>query len=125
MDTTMRHCGHDRVADITPDGDVVLIVGEENLRLRVYSQFLLSASKVFGAMFLPHWSEGQRLCKEALTEILLPEDDADAMRIICYIIHHRNDLVPRHLTTRDILRIAIEVDKYDLKIALEPASLPC
>ncbi|OAL47474.1 hypothetical protein IQ07DRAFT_646412 [Pyrenochaeta sp. DS3sAY3a] len=123
MDTTKRNGQPDRVADISPDGDVVLVVGAENVRLRVQSQCLRSASKVFGKMFGPDWSEGQRLLKEAPTEIPLPEDDADAMRTVCHIIHHRNDLVPPHLSAEEVLRIAIEVDKYDLKVAFKYANV--
>ncbi|MCJ1439292.1 hypothetical protein MMC27_008684 [Xylographa pallens] len=113
----------DRVADIAPDGDVVLIVGVENIRLRVYSQCLRSASNTFGAMFGPDWNEGQRLSKESPTEVPLLEDDAEAMRTICCVVHHRNDLVPQHLTAKEVLQISIEVDKYDLKVALKYASV--
>ncbi|PVH91394.1 hypothetical protein DM02DRAFT_664040 [Periconia macrospinosa] len=123
MDTTKRDGEPDQVVNISRDGDVILIVGAENVRLRVQSQCLRSASKTFSAMFGPRWSEGQRLSKGSPTEVPLPEDDADAMRTICCIVHHRNDLVSQHLTAKEILRIAIGVDKYDLKIALKYASV--
>ena len=108
--------------DIFPDGDVVLIVGRDNIRLRAHSQCLRSASQVFATMFGPTWSEGQRLSREPPTEVPLPEGDADAMRTICFIVHHRNDLVPEHLTAEEVLQIAIEADKYDLRSALKFAS---
>ncbi|KAF2807992.1 uncharacterized protein BDZ99DRAFT_489516 [Mytilinidion resinicola] len=123
MDTAKHNSKPDCVTDIVPDGDVVLIVGGDDVRLRVHSQCLRSASQVFGAMFGPNWSEGQRLSRESPTEVPLPEDDADAMRTICYVIHHRNDLVPQHLPAKEVLQIAIEVDKYELVIALKFASL--
>ncbi|KAF1365202.1 hypothetical protein EJ07DRAFT_161287 [Lizonia empirigonia] len=123
MDTTKRNGEPDRVVDISPDGDIILIIGAENVRLRVHSQCLRSASKPFGAMFGSRWSEGQGLSKGSPTEVPLPEDDANAMRTICYIIHHRNGLVSQHLMTKEVLQIAIEVDKYDLKIALKYASV--
>jgi hypothetical protein len=44
------------------------------------------------------------------------------MRVIYYIIHHRNDLVPHHLSAKEVLLIAIEVDKYELIVALRFAS---
>jgi hypothetical protein len=128
MDTDMCNSEEDKEdgvadTDIAPDGDVVLIVGAENVRLRVYSQHLRTASKIFSAMFGSSWSEGQRISRESPTEVPLPADDADAMRTICCIIHHRNDLVvPEALTQRAILEIAIAVDKYDLTIALKHAS---
>jgi hypothetical protein len=74
-------------------------------------------------MFGPHWSEGQDLSKEFPKEVPLTEDDADAMRTICCVIHHRNDAVPQALTTSEVLQIAIEADKYDCRIALKYASI--
>jgi hypothetical protein len=123
MDREIRNGKPDRVTDISPDGDVVLVIGVENLRLRVHSQCLRSASKPFSAMFSPYWSEGQRLSKDSPTEVSLLADDPGAMWTICCIIHHRNDLVPEHLAAEEILQIAIEVDKYDLKTALKYASV--
>jgi hypothetical protein len=107
--------------DLASEGDVILIVGAEHVRLRVDSQPLKCASKVFEAMFKADWNAGQELSKETPREFSLPEDDAEAMRIICCVIHHRNDLVPRYLEPKSILRIAIGVDKYDLKIAFQSA----
>jgi hypothetical protein len=123
MDTTMRDGGQEGLGDIVSDGDVILVVGNENARLRVNSQSLRSASKMFGAMFGPDWLEGQRLSKELPTEVALPYDDVGAMRTICCVIHHRNDLVPENPTTKEVLQIAIVVDKYDLKVALKFAIL--
>jgi hypothetical protein len=119
MDTATPTGEQNRVADIAPEGDVVLIVGEEKVRLRVYSQCLRSASKVLSAMLKPNWKEGQTLATQSYTEATLPEDDAEAMRTICYVVHHRNDLVPENLTTREILQIAVVANKYDLSTALE------
>src|SRR5262249_24550771 len=97
MDTAERNGESDLITDISPDGDVVLVVGPQNVRLRIHSQCLQCASNVFGAMFGPHWSEGQGLSKESPREVPLVEDDADALRIICCVIHHRNDDVPQSL----------------------------
>jgi hypothetical protein len=90
--------------------------------LRVYSQCLRSASKVLGAMLKPNWKEGQTLATKSSTEVTLPEDDAEAMRTICYVIHLRNDLVSKHLTAREVLQIAVVANKYDLSTALEHVS---
>jgi hypothetical protein len=125
MDTDLFDKEEDGVVskDITQDGDVILIVGDEKVRLRVYSQYLGSASDIFSAMFGPDWSEGQKLSKLLPIEVPLPEDDAEAMRTICCIIHHRNNLVSNYLRADKVLQIAIAVDKYDLNIALKYASL--
>jgi hypothetical protein len=121
MNTAESNCKLDPVTDISPDGDVVPVVGPRNVRLRIQSQCLRCASKVFGAMFGPTWSEGQGLSKESPWEVRLVEDDADALRIICCVIHHRNNDVPQSPTPIEVLQIAIEADKYDLNIALKYA----
>ncbi|CZR60106.1 uncharacterized protein PAC_10001 [Phialocephala subalpina] len=123
MDTIESNGKSDPVLDISPDGDVVLVVGPRNERLRVQSQCLQCASKVFDAMFKPYWSEGQGLSKESPREVPLVEDDAHAMQTICCVIHHRNNDVPVSLTSKEVLQIAIAVDKYDLKVALKYASV--
>lgn len=106
------------VKDITSDGDLILVVGEQKARLRVHSQCLSCASKVFAAMFGPNWSEGNSLSKEFPKEIPLIEDDADAMYSICCVVHHRNDIMPETLSPQEILQVAIAADKYDLHNAL-------
>lgn len=121
MDTIERNGKLDPVPDISPDGDVVLVVGSRNVRLRIQSQCLRCASKVFGAMFGPHWSEGQGLSKESPREVPLVEDDADALRTICCVLHHRNADVPQSPTPKEVLQIAIEADKYGLNVALKYA----
>jgi hypothetical protein len=123
MNETTPYSGKDQLADIASDGDLVLIVGVEKVRLRVSSQCLRYATKVFAKMFGPDWYEGERLSKKLPCEITLLYDDAKAMRTICSVIHHRNGLVPENLTPKDVLHIAIEVYRYDLRNALKYAIL--
>jgi hypothetical protein len=73
-------------------------------------------------MFESDWSEGQELSQESPREVLLEEDDADALRTICCVIHHRNNDVPQALAPKEVLQIAIEADKYDLSVAFKYAS---
>ncbi|KAB5531428.1 hypothetical protein GE09DRAFT_1252137 [Coniochaeta sp. 2T2.1] len=107
------------LSDIAPDGDIVFIVGEEKARLRVYSQCLRAASPVLNTMFGPKWSEGQRLSTQKPLEIRLKEDDADALRTILCMLHHRTSDVPEILTAAQVLNIAVASDKYDLARALK------
>ena len=72
-------------------------------------------------MFGPTWSEGQGLSRESPREVRLVEDNADALRIICCIIHHLNNDVLQSPTPIEVLQIAIEADKYDLNVALKYA----
>lgn len=110
------------IENIVPDGDLILAVGTQKREMRVSSQFLRYASKVFNTMLGPHWSEGQRLSKVDPPKVTLEEDDADAMLAILYVLHHRNDRVPRDLEPAALIRIAIVSDKYDLAVALQYAS---
>lgn len=70
MDLEESTSGADAVAEISPDGEIILVVGPQAVQLKVNSLFLRSASKVFGAMLGPNWSEGQALSKESPREIL-------------------------------------------------------
>ena len=95
MDTTILDGAEEQPTDICLNGDIILIVAEDCVRLRVDSQSLRSASKIFDAMFAPCWSEGQTLSRDLPTEVALPDDNAEAMWMICRVIHHRNDLAPK------------------------------
>lgn len=103
-------------------GDIILVVGPQDVRLKVHSKCLRLASKVFDTMLGPNWCEGQELSKGSLLEVSLAENDVDAVRTICCVIHHCNDDVSRSLTPLEILRIAIVADKYDFILALKYAS---
>ncbi|KAF4960489.1 hypothetical protein FSARC_10457 [Fusarium sarcochroum] len=116
------------VVQIAADGDLLLIVGPEETRIRVHSTSLMAASKPFSVMLGPHWKEGQNKHdhdehdREKPFELLLPDDNAVALKMICFILHHQNREVPRSLTARDILAIAVAADKYDCLDALRFAS---
>lgn len=111
------------VVNVAADGDVILVVGPEQAKLRVLSLFLNAASKPFSAMFGPDWKEGQDILdRDGPVEILLPEDNADALKVICAVIHHQNNEVPQDLAAGEILGIAVAADKYDCVDALKFAS---
>ncbi|KAB5514896.1 hypothetical protein GE09DRAFT_1264300, partial [Coniochaeta sp. 2T2.1] len=104
---------------IAPDGDVVLVTGKTQRRLRVHSLIANRASPVLNAMLGPSFREGQQLATNGSTEIPLPEDDADAMEIILNVIHCRNDEVKKILSPGELLRVAIACEKYDCFVPLE------
>ncbi|KAF1937281.1 hypothetical protein EJ02DRAFT_357184 [Clathrospora elynae] len=89
--------------DIVSDGDCILVVGQDRTKLRVHSRFLGAVSKPFAAMFAPAWKEGDALLSQFdPIEILLPEDNATSMRIVCAIIHHKNQEVPDKLSDKQV-----------------------
>ncbi len=104
------------VIDIASDGDSVLIVGSEPsqvVRLRVHSLFLKSVSKVFAAMFGPHFREGMAASGKQPKEILMPGDDPEAMTVLCRVIHHQYHEIPDILQPPTVLHVAQAADKYD------------
>jgi hypothetical protein len=109
------------VVDIAADGDVILVVGPERLKLRVHSLNLKATSRPFSAMLGPIWKEGRDLLQDESVEILLPEDNAKAMEYICAVTH-QNKMMPHTMTPLDVLEVAVVADKYDLVDALRFAS---
>lgn len=107
--------------DIAPTGDIILVVGEEETRLRVHSLCMRTASTVFDAMFGPHFWEGQPSDGGSPKEIPVPDDDANAMIFICNVIHHRNDVLPDVLQPAELADIALAADKYDCLLTLKYA----
>jgi hypothetical protein len=111
------------VIKIVADGDVILVVGPEKVKLRVVSLFLKVASKPFSAMLGPDWKEGHdMLGQDGPVELLLPEDNAGALKLICAIIHNQNNKVPQTLAAGDVLEVAVTANKYDFVDALKFAS---
>ena len=109
--------------DIAPDGDFILVFGPWKVPLRVYSQCLSCASKVFNAMFRSGWSEDPGLSRESPNEVKLKEDHAVALRTVCCAVHRRDNAVPRVITPLEVLQIVIAADKYDLGVALKHATV--
>lgn len=109
--------------EIASDGDVVLVVGPNETRIRVSSRSMIGASKPFSAMFSPDWKEGRNLLsQDEPVDVHLPEDDPQALKLICALIHHRNEAVPRKLSPVEVFRVAVAADKYDCVSVLKFAS---
>lgn len=98
---------------LAPKGDVILVVGAKQFRIRADSLFLKRHSTVFAALFGPNFREGQDLNTSSPKEIPLPDDDPDAMTAICATIYHAFDQIPRSPTTDFVLSIIRHADKYD------------
>ncbi|KAK7177376.1 hypothetical protein PSPO01_16576 [Paraphaeosphaeria sporulosa] len=91
--------------------------------MRVSSRSMIGASKPFSTMFSPDWKEGRNLLsRDEPVDVHLPEDDPEALRLICAVIHHRNEAVPRNLSPIEVFRVAVAADKYDCVGVLKFAS---
>lgn len=110
-----------------PNGDIILVLNmicpdtneQTKMKLQVSSSFLASGSLVFQTMFTGGFEEAHRLRENVTsgikTEIYLPEDNAEAMKELCEIIHHRettsNSVVSRSLDS--VWETIILAQKYD------------
>ena len=57
MDASNPASAPSKTYDIARHGDIILVVGEKETQLRVHSACMRTASKVFDAMFGPHFLE--------------------------------------------------------------------
>jgi hypothetical protein len=110
---------------IADNGDIVLVVGQQPaLKLLVSSSVLSKASKVFTALFGPHFREGQQAQNESQPrEVILQDDEAEPMSQMCHLLH--GEQVNSFLTVTSsftLLDFAITVDKYDCMDALRAYS---
>ena len=112
------------IIEIDSEGDVELKLAsregdqEKATNLIVASKILTLSSPVFDKMLNSTFKEGVAKKSEDKATICLPEDDPEAMTIVCQILHHKNHLVPGHLDTTLLEKIAVLCNKYDCTIAL-------
>ena len=113
------------VTRVDPRGDVVFEVGDNDLRahLLVSSKVLGLASPVFMAMFKRGFQEGENLFSGSLRPVHLPDDDPEAVTILCNILHLRHRLIPRVVTLETLTNMVVICDKYDCKDAVTSWSI--
>lgn len=110
----------EELIEIDSGGDVIFIVGCDKLttRLLVSSKALSLASPVFAVMFSPRFKEGSNLNSSCPSEVPLPEDDPEAMTLLCNCLHFRHDHIPRNVEFSLLKALAILCDKYDAAKAI-------
>lgn len=96
---------------IDQEGDIYLDL--DGYRLLVSAKALSLASTVFKSMFDPRFAEGTRISQANPGCVLLPEDNAEAMIALCYILHHRSQNVSETLSLALFEKLAIVADKYN------------
>lgn len=99
---------------VAPRGDIILCFEDETY-IRVSSVVLSCFSPVFETMLGPSFKEGSEP-GTALhpTEVDLPEDDAQAMKHLCYLLHGQrteSDGAPDEEFVRRLWELAIVADK--------------
>ena len=121
MNSTSEHPKQLHV-DVVADGDLVLVVGPEKSRLRVYSTSMKLGSKDFKTMLSSNFLEGSKLKNSSPNnpaEIDLPEDNTRAFTLVCSILHHRNDLIQKILTVEDCVELAKLAHKYNFQDSIK------
>lgn len=110
---------------IAKNGDVILQVlkdTETSVRLRVSSQVLSLASRVFENMFDGRFAEGQDLSSESPKTIQLTDDNPKYITMVCKLIHLQNSDIPDKLELDDLIDFAIFCDKYNCSDSVRPWS---
>ena len=106
---------------IDPDGDVVLKTfrPDGGKHVRVSRHILSLASPVFAKMFNSKFREGLDQHQASPPHPLaLPDDDGNAVEVVCNALHYRMEEVPTSLSVECLVNVGIFVDKYDLARAL-------
>ncbi|OAL46992.1 hypothetical protein IQ07DRAFT_517030 [Pyrenochaeta sp. DS3sAY3a] len=106
------------ITQIAAFGDTTLIVGPDKKKLMVQSFFLRGASE-----FLNNLLEFFIEAATGPIVVPFPEEDARSVEIICNVLHHRNDAVPKVLTPSGVLAVAITALSLDCIVALTWASV--
>lgn len=98
--------------DVDPEGDVTLVVGDQ--QIRASSKVLALASPVFATMLGPYFAEGQA----KNPSITLPEDDVEAVTWLCKALHFKLSANERLISFRLGRTLATLCDKYDTSVAI-------
>lgn len=113
--------------DVVNEGDIILQV-RNRTNLRVCSQVLRLNSTVFSAMLGKDWAEGKALIGATAGApccLNLPEDDAEAMKLLCLVLHSRSYTLGEHPSPSAFLQYAEVTDKYNCAKAAKLFSDAC
>ncbi|KAM0343393.1 hypothetical protein ACHAPU_008573 [Fusarium lateritium] len=105
----------EKVAD---DGDVIFVFDDGSKKLQVHSFIMKHASSTFSAMLGGSFKEGVMLQEAALDkqpiEIPLPEDDFEAMKLVCLAVHSPGQTKMYAPDVDKLAQIYEVANKYDL-----------
>ncbi|KAH6971902.1 hypothetical protein EDB80DRAFT_596492 [Ilyonectria destructans] len=113
----------DATDDTSSSSDLLLMTPvqeeEKEIQLRVSSQPLRIVSKYFERMMCGDWNETHSEPGFKYT-VKATDWDQEALIILMKIIHHQTRSVPRTITLEILAKLAVLVDYYDCREAVEP-----
>ncbi|KAK3694485.1 hypothetical protein B0T22DRAFT_533525 [Podospora appendiculata] len=109
----------DTTIPIAIDGDVVFVVGPSERKMRVHSTIIKGASPKLHGLMLPKLCKGQVYRANGYLNVMMADDNADAMETIVRVLHGQNDAIKSKLRPEEILEIAIASNKYLLASPLK------
>ena len=98
------------------DDVVMLAIGEEKLSVNAARTVLIILSPVFRAMLTGNFREAGA----TTSEILLPDDDPDALLFLLRIAHLKFKDLPDALLFQNLYQLSVACDKYDVVDAVTP-----
>lgn len=112
---------------IDPDGDIILELSRPDgkTNLQVSSKILTLTSPVFTSMFRSRFKENisdNKATSASPLCIPLPEEDEEALVILCEVLHFHIDKVPQALSLACLSNIAAICDKWDFTKAIALAA---
>lgn len=98
-------------------GDVVMLaIGKKKLFVNAARTVLIILSPVFKAMLTGNFREAGATA----SEILLPDDDPDALLFLLRIAHLKFKDLPDTLLFQDLYQLSVTCDKYDVVGPVRP-----
>ncbi|KAJ4257346.1 hypothetical protein NW762_008464 [Fusarium torreyae] len=110
---------------VVEDGNLILVVGDDEIKIQVASGFLKHISPVFKAMLNSTMSEGQALRErtgDEPVEIKLPADEPRAV-LHALRAQYGTDPGSLNISPRTIRDVAMFVDKYDMVVRFKPIGM--
>lgn len=99
-------------------GTLFLVVGSDEMpRIKIHTQVLKAAFQCSGRFSAEDGDEVKT------KDILLPEDDPQALQIICQVLPFQGSASGEVLDVQDPLEVSIVADKYSLCQPLAPAAI--
>ncbi|KAK4445602.1 hypothetical protein QBC34DRAFT_163646 [Podospora aff. communis PSN243] len=111
---------HPATIHIDKDGDLTLIISQNEQEFTVCSKALSQATPVFKVMLYGNFNEAKPADASIPWIVRLPDDDAEAATLLLNATHSNFDRMPKKVNAGNLHQALIFADKYDLTRYLDP-----